>query len=161
WRVETAEDGQVALEIVRRDPPDLVVSDVMMPRLDGVGLLRALRANPRTSHVPLVLLSARAGEESVLEGLDAGADDYLGKPFAARELIARIKTHLDLALLRRNWSAELERANAELEEFCSSVSHDLRAPLRGIDGFSKALIDAYAASLDDTGRHYLERVRLG
>ena len=68
----------------------------MMPRLDGFGLLRALRALPRTSHVPVVLLSARAGEEAVLEGLEIGADDYLVKPFALEELLARVK-----ALLRR------------------------------------------------------------
>jgi signal transduction histidine kinase len=161
WRVDVAEDGQVALASARAHPPDLVLSDVMMPRLDGFGLLRELRAHPRTSHIPVVLLSGRAGEEAVLEGLDTGADDYLVKPFAARELLARVQTHLELARLRREWSSELERANNELEAFSYSVAHDLRAPLRAIDGFSEALLTDYSSKLDDQGRHYLARVRSG
>src|SRR5205085_6002454 len=75
--------------------------DIMMPRLDGFGLLRALRSDPRTSTVPIILLSARAGEEERVEGIEAGADDYLIKPFSARELLARVRTHLQLARIRQ------------------------------------------------------------
>jgi signal transduction histidine kinase len=159
WQVETAEDGLAALTKAREEPPDLVLSDVMMPGLDGFGLLRALREHPPTSQVPIILLSARAGEEAVLEGLETGADDYLVKPFAARELLARVQAHLELSRLRREWAKELERVNEELETFSYSVSHDLRGPLRAIGGFSKALQDGYADRLDEQGRHYLERVQ--
>jgi len=159
WRVDALGDGAAALAAARTEPPDLVLSDVMMPGLDGFGLLRELRADPRTSQIPVVLLSARTGEEAVLEGLDTGADDYLVKPFAARELVARVHTHLELARLRREWSSELERANSELEAFSYSVSHDLRAPLRAIDGFSEILLSEYASQLDAQGRDSLERVR--
>jgi signal transduction histidine kinase len=159
WRVDVAADGAAALASARREPPDLVLSDVMMPELDGFGLLRALRADLSTSQIPVVLLSARAGEEALLEGLATGADDYLVKPFAARELLARVQTHLDLARMRREWSGELERANRELEAFSYSVSHDLRAPLRAIDGFSAALLADNASQLDEQGREYLTRVR--
>ncbi|WP_433934228.1 ATP-binding protein [Sorangium cellulosum] len=109
WTVEDVSDGAGALEIARRSPPDLVIADVMMPGLDGFGLLRALRADPATRSVPVIMLSARAGEESRVEGLAAGADDYLVKPFSARELIARVATHLQLAAHRREAERERER----------------------------------------------------
>ncbi len=90
------------------DPPDLVLSDMMMPRLDGAGLLKALRADERTRRLPVILLSARAGEEASVQGLEAGADDYLVKPFAARELLARVRAHVLLARERRDWESQLE-----------------------------------------------------
>jgi signal transduction histidine kinase len=159
WQVDAAEDGKVALDKAREQRPHLVLSDVMMPRLDGFGLLRELRSQPLTSSIPVVLLSARAGEEAIVQGLETGADDYLLKPFSARELLARVHTNLEMARLRQQWASELERANAELEAFSYSVSHDLRAPLRAIDGFSGLLQSEYADELDEQGQQYLHRVR--
>jgi PAS domain S-box-containing protein len=101
YDVRAVADGRQALDAALADPPDLVVSDVMMPELDGMGLLAALRAEPRTARVPVVLLSARAGEEAAVEGLAAGADDYLVKPFSAQELLARVRAHLELGRARR------------------------------------------------------------
>jgi len=110
YQVVTATDGQAALEAVTARPPDLVISDVMMPRLDGLGLVSALRADPRTAGVPVLLLSARAGQEAAIEGLDAGADDYLVKPFSAAELLARVRTSVQLSRMRgqhARWRAAL------------------------------------------------------
>lgn len=102
FSVISAEDGQHALELIDSGVrPDLVLSDVMMPRLDGFGLLKALRARPLISATPVIFLSARAGEEARIEGFDVGADDYLIKPFSARELITRVDTHIRLSRLRR------------------------------------------------------------
>ncbi len=115
YRVETVADGQAALVRALSDPPDLVLADVMMPRLDGFGLVQALRSDRRTSSVPVILLSARAGEESRLDGLQSGADDYLVKPFSARELRARIASHLQLAQLRRESGEKLDARLVELE----------------------------------------------
>ena len=101
YAVTTAANGEEALARILSDPPDLVLSDVMMPGLDGFGLIEAIRKNPRTHGVPVILLSARAGEEAGVEGLQAGASDYLVKPFTARELLARVSTHLEMARIRR------------------------------------------------------------
>lgn len=100
YQVDAVADGYEALEAVRADIPDIVVSDVMMPRLDGLGLVAALRADRRTAAVPVLLLSARAGQEESISGLRAGADDYLVKPFAAAELLARVRANVELARLR-------------------------------------------------------------
>ena len=89
WQVEAVADGATALARARDTRPDLIISDVMMPELDGFALLRALRSQPSTREIPVMLLSARAGEEATIEGVEAGADDYLVKPFTARQLIAR------------------------------------------------------------------------
>ncbi|HEX7836797.1 MAG TPA: ATP-binding protein, partial [Kofleriaceae bacterium] len=115
-QVEVAPDGTAALAAARRAPPDLVLTDVMMPNLDGFGLLHALRADPRTRSIPVIMLSARAGEESRVEGLQAGADDYLVKPFSARELIARVRTHLELSRLRRDAELQSDRLHALFEQ---------------------------------------------
>lgn len=111
YEVELVADGDAALAAIARRRPDLVVSDVMMPRRDGLGLLQALRDQPATRTLPVILVSARAGLEASVEGYGAGADDYLIKPFSAVELRARVATHLRLAEARREAMrlVELER----------------------------------------------------
>jgi PAS domain S-box-containing protein len=132
YEAEVVADGEAALAVARDRPPDLVLADVMMPVLDGFGLLRALRADPRTRPVPVVLLSARAGEESRVEGLAAGADDYLIKPFSARELLARVSTHLEMARVRR----EAARRESELRAEARQAQEHAAAILESItDGF--------------------------
>jgi signal transduction histidine kinase/DNA-binding response OmpR family regulator len=115
WRVEAVGDGEAALAAMRRDAPDLLLTDVMMPALDGFGLLSALRDDPSLRETPVILLSARAGEEARVEGLRAGADDYLVKPFGARELVARVGAAIELSRVRR-----------EAQERLSDVNRDLR-----------------------------------
>src|SRR5580704_19549329 len=127
YEVRAVADGRTALEAIQKLRPALVLTDVMMSHLDGFGLLRAVRDDAVLAGTPVILLSARAGEESRLEGLQAGADDYLVKPFAARELLARVEVHLKLAKLRRE-SAEREerlRMEAELERQRLNASQEL------------------------------------
>jgi PAS domain S-box-containing protein len=121
WNVESVSDGREALERALAHPPDLVLSDVMMPELDGFGLLQALRAEPRTRDIPIILLSARAGEEARVEGLEAGADDYLLKPFSARELTARVGGALELARVRREASAALREREEQFQTLVSDT----------------------------------------
>jgi PAS domain S-box-containing protein len=112
WDVETAEDGDAAIEAIRRNRPDLVVTDAMMPGLDGFGLLEVIRNDPDLRDLPVIMLSARAGEEARIEGLDAGADYYLTKPFSARELVAQVNANLTLARVRSEAARDL-RASEE------------------------------------------------
>jgi signal transduction histidine kinase len=101
FRVLTARDGEEALAILEAEAPDLLLTDVMMPRMDGFTLLKHVRNHPERKNTPVIFLSARAGEEAKVEGLDAGADDYLVKPFSARELLARVEGNIRLAESRK------------------------------------------------------------
>ncbi|MGW3819948.1 SpoIIE family protein phosphatase [Streptomyces sp. NPDC005046] len=114
YDVLLAADGRAALEMALAQPVELVLSDVMMPRMDGFELVRALRADPRTARLPIVLLTARAGEEESVQGRRAGADDYLAKPFSARQLLARVRTGLELSGLREQVLTETRNQLAVL-----------------------------------------------
>ena len=109
WSVDAYPDGAAALEAATRHAPALVIADVMMPGLDGFELLRELQADPATADVPVILLSARAGEEARIEGLQAGASDYLVKPFSARELRARVDAQILRAEIRAAQEAHARR----------------------------------------------------
>ncbi|MBS0168977.1 MAG: response regulator [Nitrospira sp.] len=122
YLVETAADGEVALTVAGRMRPDLILSDVMMPRLDGFALLEAVRADAALRMTPVILLSARAGEEACVGGLDRGADDYLIKPFSARELLARVAAHLDLAKIRKESADAVRQNEARFRAFITATS---------------------------------------
>ena len=145
WTVEAVADGLQALEAVRRQRPDLMVADVMMPGLDGIELTRALREDPGQRGLPIILLSARTGEEAMAEGLAAGANDYIVKPFSARELLARVKVQLEIVRSlesdRVHTSARMaaeqfrqvaESTSQAKDEFLAVLGHELRNPLAPI-----------------------------
>jgi signal transduction histidine kinase len=179
WRVIAVADGMSAFHAAIEHKPDLILSDVMMPGIDGLQLISKLRENPETRTTPVILLSARAGEDARVEGLQAGADDYLTKPFAARELIAHVDTNLKLSAARRELTSQLEtlvaerteglrEANRKLEiardealemselktQFMSNVSHEIRTPMAGILGFTELLFSS--DELSDSDRDLAE-----
>ncbi len=121
YEVEAVADGEAALKAVRESAPDIVLTDVMMPKLDGLGLLRELRADERLKTVPVILLSARAGEEARVEGMEAGADDYLVKPFSARELLARVEAHLKLHRARRDAELAVRESERHFREMIDAL----------------------------------------
>jgi signal transduction histidine kinase len=149
WKVEAVRDGREALAFMNRHKPDVVISDVMMPHINGFELLAAIRKNSDWSAIPFILVSARAGKEATVEGLEKGATDYLVKPFSARELIARVSVQLEIrnarsdnALLEKKVqerTMDLNKINKELEDFAYVASHDLQEPLRKITTFSQLL----------------------
>jgi signal transduction histidine kinase len=143
--VEVASNGKLALALALEHPPDLVLSDMMMPELDGVGLLRGLREDPRTQGIPFVLLSARAGDEAVVTGLETGADDYLVKPFSARELLTRVKTHLGMTRVRRmaeEAALALAETRAALVQELEAKNEDLAAAYRELQSAQAQLVQS-------------------
>ena len=135
YRVDTATDGAAGIEAAQRSRPDLIVTDVMMPGVDGFELCRHLKADPAFATTPIILLTARAGTEAVAEGLDVGADDYVVKPFALQELEARIAAHLRSRETERQLH-ERESRLAAIGQMTSSVVHDLRNPLTLVKGYA-------------------------
>ncbi len=133
--VDSVADGAAALVAARTRTPALVLADVMMPELDGFELLAVLQAEPTTREIPVVFLSARAGEQARIEGLQAGVVDYLIKPFSARELIARIRALVEHARARAQVQAhreELVEAARRKDEFLAMLAHELRNPLAAV-----------------------------
>ncbi len=128
YEVVTVADGREAFVEALRSPPALVVADVMMPHLGGFELLAALRAEAKTQAIPVLLLSARAGEEDKIEGLAKGAEDYLTKPFSARELRARVASQIELAQFRHELRHRTETA------LMASILESLRNKVAVIDG---------------------------
>jgi signal transduction histidine kinase len=148
YDVEAVADGEAALAAARARRPELLLADVMMPGLDGLQLVRALRADPALRSIPVILLSARAGEEARIEGFDAGANDYLYKPFSARELLARVSARLELDALH----ARLEEERLRLARLYAQTPIPT-AVLRGSDLVFEMVNPAYAAI---AGRRELE-----
>ncbi|MCD9014146.1 ATP-binding protein [Parachryseolinea silvisoli] len=152
FEVITAADGEDALRKVLEFRPDLVLSDIMMPRLDGFGLLKKVRSHPEVKNTPLIFLSARAGEEAKVEGLDAGADDYLVKPFSARELMVRVSNHIRINQVRRETELQFYRLFLEApaiinvfrgKDFRYELFHPKNKEIFGdVDFTGMALLDA-------------------
>ncbi len=141
YQVEAVANGRAALAAAEQHRPDLVLTDIMMPEMDGFELLRSLRSNPKTQAIPIILLSARAGEEARVEGLAAGADDYLIKPFSARELLARVEATLKLAHLRK----EALQREQELRAVSETAQQQAEVALKRIDQLLESMSEAFVA----------------
>ena len=189
YEVQLAHSGAEALLLLSVQPVDCVLLDLVMPGIDGIETCRRIKAAAGLRDTPVVMLTAVEDRKAMIEALAAGADDYLSKSSDADALRARVMAQIRRKqlqeetrrireeLLRREveaaeeraaretaeakaaMAAELELKNQELEAFSYSVAHDLRAPLRSIDGFSLALLEDYAELLDDPGREFLGRIR--
>ena len=158
----TAEDGVSGVEQAFTYMPDLIVCDIMMPRLDGYGVLLEIRSNSKTADIPFVFLTARAARNDIRAGMNLGADDYLVKPFTRTELLEAIKSRLETTAVRRSaMKEEMEALRADLEKeheqrlikgkLVGMFSHDFRNPLATILS-SISLLRDYADRMDEKRR---------
>lgn len=135
YRVSSATNGPAALRLCEKRSFDLILCDIMMPEMDGYAVCRQLKANPETRDIPLIFLTAKTQNEDVLQGFEAGAVDYVTKPFNTSELLARVKTHTELKRAHDtivNYSRQLENLNQEKNNFLGIAAHDLKNPLTTI-----------------------------
>jgi signal transduction histidine kinase len=136
-----AENGEMGIEMAENHHPDLILCDVMMPKLDGFGVVQALRQNPITSTIPLIFVTAKADRLSLRQGMDLGADDYLTKPFTLDELINSVKSRLSKqTLIQKDVDQELDKFRSNITR---SLPHELLTPLNGILGMSDLLSNYY------------------
>lgn len=202
YDVVRAQSGQEALALLEVEKVDCVILDLLMPGMSGNHTCQRMKANPRLRDIPVIILTASEGRDAVIDGINAGADDYVGKSASFDVIKARLRAQLrrkqiedenrsirdnlnrqeteariahEVAearnelldeLSRKNEKLayhveELKRLNVEMQTFAYSVSHDLRQPLRGMNGFSRILLEKYGDQLDEQGKHYLNRIRLG
>ncbi len=160
--------GQQAIQVAQFDPPDLILLDIRMPKIDGYEVCRRLKAEPKTQDIPVIFLSALDESLDKVKAFGAGGADYITKPFQIAEVLARVKHQIRLRQMHREnirqqqelevRSQKLTAVNSELKLFTSSVAHDLRSPLRGLQGLSEALLEDYGAQLDEIGTTYLQRI---
>ncbi len=135
YDINFALSGESALDHIREDDFDLVLLDIMMPEIDGFEVCEKIKADERTKELPVIFLTAKTDIESITKGFEAGGVDYITKPFNKAELLARVKTHLDLRAQRK----ELEELNATKDKFFSIIAHDLKGPLNQVMGLSDIL----------------------
>lgn len=164
WNVTLADNADRAWDVAQATHFDLVISDAQVPDVDGIDLVRRLRANRDTQDVSVILVARAAGEHETIAGLEAGADDFLAKPFSGRELLVRVRTRLELAAMRRRNAqqeemlANLRRTLHARDEFFSAASHELRTPLTTLGLQTEGLLQSDGALLAD-GRGYDDRLR--
>ncbi len=187
--VMLARSGEEALELLALQTTDCILLDVLMPGLGGLETCRKIKAAPGLRDIPLIMLTAAEEREAVVEGLGAGADDYIAKSSDFEVVSARVRAQIrrqqsenenqryreqviqmeleavearaarELAETKAGFARDLERKNKELEAFNYTVSHDLRVPLRSLNGFSQALLEDCGGMLDERGKDHLRRIR--
>ena len=161
YNIKTAETGEEALEIAADFQPDVILLDIMMPGLNGYEVCQQMRADPALRLAKIILLSAKAMTSERLKGYEAGADDYIVKPFDSDELLAKVRVYLRLSVLEemigmnkelQSTVQELQRANGELREFAHTAAHDLKAPLSGIGALADWIATDYVDKCDEQGK---------
>lgn len=155
YRVRIATKGLAALKLLQQYPPDIILLDIYMPEMDGFEICRWIKNNPEFNSIPIIFLTSSNDEESIRQGFELGAQDYVVKPFNHSELLARVNTHIKL----KRQAQSLIEANRELDSFCYSISHDLKAPLLSLSKLTEYFAADYQDKLDDDGHDLLVHIQ--
>lgn len=145
-----AENGAEALEAAKEEKPSLILLDIMMPVMDGISVCKELQKSPETSDIPIIFITAKAEREDIVRGFAVGAVDYITKPFKPEELLARVHTHLDLYLSRKN----IKLLHDEKTELLTTIAHDIKNPSGAIYSISNLILEDIENDkfdLDQTG----------
>lgn len=154
YGIHVAHSGKEALRILEEHKPDLILVDIMMPEMDGFTLVERIKANPKSSDIPVIFLTARNDSESLSRAFDLGAVDYITKPFRSNELRMRVRNHIELMSVRRR----LQEANAAKDKFFSIIAHDLRSPFTALVGMSSYLAEGIEDLDMKTAKEFLEAI---
>lgn len=138
YPIRIALNGTTALELIQQERPTIILLDVSMDDMSGFQVCRQIKSNPKWADIAIIFVTASGQEQNIQEGFQAGAQDYVVKPFLASELLARVRTHIQIAAQ----SMELKNAYHELDQFCHSVSHDLKSPLLVIQQLTSLLVQS-------------------
>ncbi len=160
YRLAFAKSGKMALDLTRKTRFDLILLDILMPEMDGFEVCERLKSDPATRDIPVMFLTAKTEPEDILKGFEIGAVDYITKPFNSAELLARVRTHLDLKFSRENLgraNRELRTLNATKDKFFSIIAHDLRNPIQNLLLSSEILKIGFGNFEDDKIKDYIER----
>jgi signal transduction histidine kinase len=168
FEVSVAQSGESALQLVDYEIPDLILLDVMMPGMDGLETCQQFKSNPKTQAIPIIFMTALAETIDKIKGFQAGAVDYITKPFQQEEVLARINTHLTIHQLQQQLheknstlelqNIELAAKNTELDTFARTVAHDLKNPLQSLVGFADLLLDTLVARIESEELEYLQYI---
>ena len=159
YEIRLVSSGEQALKIAANDKPDLILLDIMMPNMDGYEVFRQLKENTDLKDIPVIFISALNDTENIVKALQSGGMDYITKPFQSEEVLARVRTHLQLRQQSRELqeqSKQLRELNASKDKFFSIIAHDLRSPFNSIIGFSEILLENAVKKNYDVMEEYSE-----
>ena len=154
YKISFARSGESALELLQNKTFDLILLDIMMPGIDGYETCRRLKNDPETSELPVIFLTGKADSDSIVKGFDLGAVDYITKPFRASELLARVKTHLQLKVAQE----KLQEANATKDRFFSIIAHDLKGPFNSLLGYTDVLMNYWDSYPDEKRKKFVKTI---
>ncbi|MCE9615963.1 MAG: response regulator [Lentisphaerae bacterium] len=163
YRVLQAKDGEEALACILQDAPDLVLLDVMMPKLDGYEVCRRVKSNSKSASTPVLLVTALGGRSDRLRGIEAGADEFITKPMDTEEVILRVRNAVHMKRLHDQTREDLRQIRVlehMRDNLVHMVVHDLRSPLTAIQGYMELLRDAEGPRLSEAGRNYLREANV-